>query len=1092
MPDDSQGGPLPPDIRFTVFTKPDGPMTKRIALAPDGSIIKDGGACRMSRGEAETVELPFDADDCKPALEALGACLERLGQNQAIALGAFIRAARDRGGRLNVARKVEARPPETWARAKDFLEFAPGRPALAMFDRDVGWDTPAVMKKLQDDFAGDWFAGVESVAPELRGAAILRRRSTSSGIRDARTGKLVSDSAGEHAYFVVRDGADWPRALAAINTRLCLAGLGSIVLSRAGAFLVRATVDSCVASPERLVFEAEPELGPGLRRDVSAITIRPGCAVDTRVAVPPLSRDEADRFETWAARCKRALRPEAEQRIREHGAAERQRLAARGVPAERAARTVAARHRGVLLGSDILRLDDGGDVPVGALLADRARYDEATCFDPHEPEAGPNRAIIYTHPDEPSRPPVLFSQLHGGGLLRLMHDAVSAAKILEGAGAAAPDRLLEALQSAEIEPHELPALIAAAVREAAPGATAKERDRAASALRKSIEAQRKARAARPRDAFDDGALDVLPDGEPRRDQVPAGFVRGATGWRFQPGDDLEAGVALCGPFRAVASVATDAGGGSGLLLEWIDAAGREHRWVLPRRLIVEDFNAALGELADRGLTLNPSARAKILLAQLLMGLVPAERRIAVRGTGWAADRPAFVMPDGSALGPDAGEVVLIDAGGAVLERTGALEGWQAGPASLARGNSRAALAVCVALSSPLLMPLGDAGAIVNLVGQSSTGKTNCLRVFSGVWGAPQLGGAGISRTWRATSNGLEGSFARFNGIGAGLDELKQSTPHEVGAVAYLLAAGAGKARAGRTGEARAVRTWGLDVFSSGEVGLATVLAKGGERVAAGMTVRFLDLPVGGAFGAFDDLHGEPDGAGFVQRLETATLADYGHAGPAFVAWLAQRRAETGSWNFVHDAALDAAAMLEMLLPADAAGQARRVMRHFVRFAAAGELATTAGVLPWDRGEAVDACGRAFRDWLAARGGAGDHEAADAIERTRDFLAEHAARFAELAPPIADAAGAIPPASARPGPRHAGFRDGRAGDFLVLPSVWAREIHAGSDHRAAARALRAAGFLEADRGDRLTTRRLIHGFGRGAYFRVKASILEAGE
>ena len=41
-----------PLLEITIFTKSDGPLTKRISLGPDGSVKSDGSACVMAKGTA--------------------------------------------------------------------------------------------------------------------------------------------------------------------------------------------------------------------------------------------------------------------------------------------------------------------------------------------------------------------------------------------------------------------------------------------------------------------------------------------------------------------------------------------------------------------------------------------------------------------------------------------------------------------------------------------------------------------------------------------------------------------------------------------------------------------------------------------------------------------------------------------------------------------------------------------------------------------------------------------------------------------------------------------------------------------------------
>src|SRR4051794_31102532 len=66
-------------IEITVLTKTGGPLTKRISLAPDGSLCSDGSACVMSTGAG--TRATFDS------LNAFATCIHSLRPDQAIALG---------------------------------------------------------------------------------------------------------------------------------------------------------------------------------------------------------------------------------------------------------------------------------------------------------------------------------------------------------------------------------------------------------------------------------------------------------------------------------------------------------------------------------------------------------------------------------------------------------------------------------------------------------------------------------------------------------------------------------------------------------------------------------------------------------------------------------------------------------------------------------------------------------------------------------------------------------------------------------------------------------------------------------------------
>jgi hypothetical protein len=68
-------------IEIVSFTKTNGPLSKRIWLAPDGTVKSNGDACVMAHGRAERVRLSGAAD--------LAALIEGVQSNQALGLGAL-------------------------------------------------------------------------------------------------------------------------------------------------------------------------------------------------------------------------------------------------------------------------------------------------------------------------------------------------------------------------------------------------------------------------------------------------------------------------------------------------------------------------------------------------------------------------------------------------------------------------------------------------------------------------------------------------------------------------------------------------------------------------------------------------------------------------------------------------------------------------------------------------------------------------------------------------------------------------------------------------------------------------------------------
>jgi hypothetical protein len=104
------------EIEITVFRKAGGrPLTKRIALALDGSLISDGSACTMSIGTASR----FGVND----IDQLAELIDSFGPDQALALGT-LRA--DLPGHVNVVTKRKLNggaAPDTIARTQEFAEL---------------------------------------------------------------------------------------------------------------------------------------------------------------------------------------------------------------------------------------------------------------------------------------------------------------------------------------------------------------------------------------------------------------------------------------------------------------------------------------------------------------------------------------------------------------------------------------------------------------------------------------------------------------------------------------------------------------------------------------------------------------------------------------------------------------------------------------------------------------------------------------------------------------------------------------------------------------------------------------------------------
>src|SRR5262245_21663909 len=112
---------------ITLFAKSDGPLTKRISLEVDGSLRSDGSYCVMVRGSARRVHITSAVD--------LGALIERLRPNEAIALGA-LRAGLADPVQVVTKQKLNG-APNAIARTGADIIYRKGQPALALLDFDT-------------------------------------------------------------------------------------------------------------------------------------------------------------------------------------------------------------------------------------------------------------------------------------------------------------------------------------------------------------------------------------------------------------------------------------------------------------------------------------------------------------------------------------------------------------------------------------------------------------------------------------------------------------------------------------------------------------------------------------------------------------------------------------------------------------------------------------------------------------------------------------------------------------------------------------------------------------------------------------------
>ncbi|NHO54928.1 DUF927 domain-containing protein [Acetobacter estunensis] len=480
-----------------------------------------------------------------------------------------------------------------------------------------------------------------------------------------------------------------------------------------------------------------------------------------------------------------------------------------------------------------------------------------------------------------------------------------------------------------------------------------------------------------------------PPGVSRRFRMDASGL-----WR-KNGDD-KPDTFVCGPIECLAETRDAEGNGWGLLFGWTDRDGVRHEEAFARAMFSGDCGELRSRLANGGLTLASGPAAKNAFSEWMAMISSSERARSVARIGWHEFRngSVYVLPT-EAFGRSDERVVLQQESPEpdLFGVSGTAEEWRHKIGVVCRGNSRLVLAASAAFASCLLTILGEDGGGFSLVGASRLGKSTALRVAASVvGGTPQAGAEGYVRSWRATGNALESvALASCDSLLC-LDELGQLDPREAGDTAYMLANGSGKARANRTGGARAVSRWKVLFLSTGERTLADLNREGGRATKAGQEVRFVDVPAdgGAGHGLFEQLHHADEPGELAEYLREQTGHLYGTPFRLFLRLLTDRIAKEGSVS-VREALRSRVVELTTLYLQNwpqASGQVRSVARRFAIVALGGELATGFGLTAWDDDTARELVRLCFNDWLQMRGTTGRREDEQAIEQLRDFIAKN--------------------------------------------------------------------------------------------------------
>lgn len=518
---------------------------------------------------------------------------------------------------------------------------------------------------------------------------------------------------------------------------------------------------------------------------------------------------------------------------------------------------------------------------------------------------------------------------------------------------------------------------------------------------------------------------------------------------------------VCSPFEILGEARDEDGKNWSKLLRWVDRDKRQHELLVADASLHGDPASLAALLAGEGLSVEPERRKA--LASYLIAAKVRGRVTRVLRTGWHSvnGMRVFVMPDEVIGNSGAERVLLSTTNERMYRRNGSLSGWCDTVGKMAGDHALARIAIAAALAGPLLDLTGEAGGGVHFEGFSSRGKSTLQYCAASVWG--EGGDKGFMRTWSATSNALEAIAALMTDTVLVLDEMNQIDAKAFHHVVYSIANGKGKGRANRDGGSREPKSWRVMVVSSGEMTVAAKLSEErGKTAKAGQLVRLLDIPAerGFGFGCFDHAGQTGDANDLATKISDATRRNYGWAGPEFVRRLIADDVTCEDVmelvnRFVADNAVATPGGADVVDP-----QVKRVAKKFGIIAAAGELATQLGVLPWRKNDSWSACIWAFDTWVARRGGTASSEDQQHLRVVKLFIELHGeARFEVVG------------SSERVVANRAGWKrgDGDERVWHFSPEVFQTEVCAGFKPSAVAETLARHGCLKLPGGRGLQDR-----------------------
>ncbi|EOU1122165.1 DUF927 domain-containing protein [Clostridium perfringens] len=168
--------------------------------------------------------------------------------------------------------------------------------------------------------------------------------------------------------------------------------------------------------------------------------------------------------------------------------------------------------------------------------------------------------------------------------------------------------------------------------------------------------------------------------------------------------------------------------------------------------------------------------------------------------------------------------------------------------------------------------LGFDNIIIHLPGNSSTGKSTCLKLAISLFAKPDAKKQSLYNTYNATNNALLNKLGGIKGVPFALDEISMSSSNNFTKFIYAMANGTDKDRLNRFSELKEKETWLTTILSNGEKSLVDNSNKN-----AGIHVRVIEAA---NFSWTKDAENS-------EKINQTILKNYGHIGFEFAEYIMQ-------------------------------------------------------------------------------------------------------------------------------------------------------------------------------------------------------------